>query len=249
MNNSEEEARFTLNRYIANRQPGKALQFFLRLRRPNVFDLIRENNLFTDVRDQALLLVEFDQELFEKQRKEKEANSIQLDADDATTTPGITLLVDHTHSIPVSFFFNLSRIGLILPQIARVVQQLQAHPYFLFLYLHALFTKDPLSTVGFGDTQVRLYAEYARLRLIDFLRGSNSYNLELVCSSAIISFPHVLKASFQAYDVCHDRDLVPEMVFLLGRMGNNRQALTIIIERMGDVRRVSVFCHTHVFRE
>lgn len=28
------------------------------------------------------------------------------------------------------------------------------------------------------------------------------------------------------------------MVFLLGRMGNNRQALTIIIERMGDVNRV-----------
>jgi len=77
--------------------------------------------------------------------------------------------------------------------------------------------------VGFGDTQVRLYAEYARPRLIDFLRGSNSYNLEL------------------AYNVCQDRDLVPEMVFLLGRMGNNRQALTIIIERMGDVNRAIDF--------
>lgn len=30
------------------------------------------------------------------------------------------------------------------------------------------------------------------------------------------------------------------MVFLLGRMGNNRQALTLIIERLGDVHRVSV---------
>lgn len=29
------------------------------------------------------------------------------------------------------------------------------------------------------------------------------------------------------------------MVFLLGRMGNNRQALTLIIERLGDVNRVS----------
>lgn len=119
-----------------------------------------------------------------------------------------------------------------------MVQQLQTQPYFLFLYLHALFTKDPLSTVGFGDTQVRLYAEYARPRLIDFLRGSNSYNLELVSSPPVTSFFHALKASLQAYNVCQDRDLVPEMVFLLGRMGNNRQALTIIIERMGDVRRV-----------
>jgi hypothetical protein len=73
------------------------------LRRPNVFDLIRENNLFTDVRDQALLLVEFDQELFEKRRKEEGARGAQFDAEDATKTPGITLLVDHTHSIPAGF--------------------------------------------------------------------------------------------------------------------------------------------------
>ena len=42
----------------------------------------------------------------------------------------------------------------------------------------------------------------------------------------------------QAYSVCNDRDMVPEMVFLLGRMGNNKQALTLIIERLGDVNRV-----------
>ena len=37
-----------------------------------------------------------------------------------------------------------------------------------------------------------------------------------------------------------DRDLVPEMVFLLGRMGNNKKALNLIIERLGDVNRVSL---------
>jgi hypothetical protein len=82
-------------RYTANRQPGKALPFFLRLRRPNVFDLIRENNLFTDVQDQALLLVEFDHELME--RRKKEGLAVYEERNDA-----ITLLVDHIHSIPVS---------------------------------------------------------------------------------------------------------------------------------------------------
>lgn len=81
---------------MINRQPGKALPFFLRLRRPNVFDLIREYNLFTDVQDQALLLVEFDQELIEKRRKENE----HIDPEQSTA---ITLLVDHIHSIPVGF--------------------------------------------------------------------------------------------------------------------------------------------------
>ena len=38
--------------------------------------------------------------------------------------------------------------------------------------------------------------------------------------------------------MCKTKDLVPEMVFLLGRMGNNKQALTLIIERLGDVGRV-----------
>jgi vacuolar protein sorting-associated protein 41 len=82
-------------RYTANRQPGKALPFFLRLRRPNVFDLIRENNLFTDVQDQALLLVEFDHELMEKRKKD--GSEVVEGHSDA-----ITLLVDHIHSIPVS---------------------------------------------------------------------------------------------------------------------------------------------------
>jgi hypothetical protein len=41
--------------------------------------------------------------------------------------------------------------------------------------------------------------------------------------------------------VCKERDLVTEMVFLLGRMGNNRQALTLIIERLGDVNRVCLY--------
>ena len=87
----------------------------MRLRRPNVFDLIRENNLFTDVRDQALLLVEFDQELFEKQKKEKGAKGVQLDAEAATKTPGIALLVDHTHSIPAGL--SSVSLGLDLPHL------------------------------------------------------------------------------------------------------------------------------------
>jgi hypothetical protein len=46
--------------------------------------------------------------------------------------------------------------------------------------------------------------------------------------------------------VCKEADLVPEMVFLLGRMGghNNKLALTLIIERLGDVQRAIDFART-----
>lgn len=84
--------------YLVNRQPGKALPYFLRLRRPHVFDLIREHNLFTAVQDQALLLVEFDQERKGKVNEEGDVESAK-----GRHGAAVQLLVDHTHSIPVSF--------------------------------------------------------------------------------------------------------------------------------------------------
>ena len=104
-----------------------------------------------------------------------------------------------------------------------MVQQLQQRPYYLFLYLDALVQKDSQLVASFADLQVKMYAEFATPRLIDFLRASSSYDLEA------------------AYKVCQERDLVPEMVFLLGRMGNNKKALTLIIERLGDVHRAIDF--------
>ncbi|KAF8676121.1 hypothetical protein AX14_005017 [Amanita brunnescens Koide BX004] len=186
--------------YTINRQPGKALPFYLRLRRPNVFNLIREHSLFTDVSDQVLLLVEFDDELMRK--RTEEGKDI-----DPSKNEAIALLVDNIHSIPIT----------------RVVQQLTKKPYYLFLYLDALVVQDAHLVAEFADLQVKLYAEYALPRLIDFLRASNYYSLE------------------QAFEVCKERDLVPEMVFLLGKMGNNKQALTLIIERLGDVQRAIEF--------
>jgi hypothetical protein len=86
-----------------------------------------------------------------------------------------------------------------------------------------LWKKDPALVTDFADLQLKLYAEHAPKRLIDFLRLSNSYNLEA------------------AYEECQRRDFVDEMVFLLGEMGNFKKALTLIIERLGDVHRVRSF--------
>lgn len=138
-------------RYTANRQPGKALPYFLRLRRPNVFHLIREHNLFTDVQDQVLLLVEFDHELMEKRKSNgKEEHTAPSEA--------ITLLVDNIHSIPVSpVYVNVENCRTdFASQITRVVQQLRARPYYLFLYLDALAGKDPYVVSTFADLQVRI---------------------------------------------------------------------------------------------
>lgn len=115
--------------HVGRGQPARALPYYLRLRKPHVFDLIREHNLFDAVQEQALLLVEFDRERI------KEDPSIQVGKHGAA----IELLVDHTMAIPVD----------------RVVQQLEAKPQFLYMYLDSLFDKDPQACQQYSDRMVR----------------------------------------------------------------------------------------------
>lgn len=89
-------------------------------------------------------------------------------------------------------------------------------------YLHQLFVKDPHIGKDFHELQVTLYADLDYPLLMPFLRQSNYYPLE------------------KAYHACEARSLYPEMVFVLGRMGNNKQGLQLLIEKIGDVKKVEV---------
>jgi hypothetical protein len=95
---------------------------------------------------------------------------------------------------------------------------------YLHVYLDLLFTDAPQDTMTYQHLQVELYAEYDYTRLIDFLRTSSAFDIQ------------------KAYAIVSARDLVPEMVYLLGRMGDNRKALMLIIDRLGDVERAMEFC-------
>ncbi|KAJ2813134.1 Vacuolar protein sorting-associated protein 41 [Coemansia furcata] len=106
---------------------------------------------------------------------------------------------------------------------ASVVKQLVASPEHLHVYLHALLARDAHLGAPFADLQVELYAEYDSDRLLDFLRISTYYSFD------------------RALEICEERGLVPEMVFVLGRMGDNHRALMLIIERLRDVPRAIEF--------
>lgn len=47
-----------------------------------------------------------------------------------------------------------------------------------------------------------------------------------------------LEIEYQAYEICVKRDLLKEQVFILGRMGNSKQALAVIINELGDIKEV-----------
>ncbi|CAH9072753.1 unnamed protein product [Cuscuta europaea] len=132
------------------------------------------------------------------------------------------MMVDSKRAIPLL----IQHKDLIPPP--EVVSQLAAgnkgdSRHMTHLYLHALFETNPHAGRDYHDLQVELYSEYDPKMLLPFLRSSQHYTLE------------------KAYDICVKRNLLKEQVFILGRMGNSKQALAVIINKIGDIEEAIEF--------
>lgn len=119
----------------------------------------------------------------------------------------------------------------------EVVSQLQKEDQdgelrkYLHLYLHSLFEKDPTAAKEYHGLQVELYADYEPRLLLPFLRSSHCYSLD------------------KAYEVCTKRGLTRERVFILGRMGNSREALALIINELKDIQQAVSFIQSQADEE
>lgn len=51
---------------------------------------------------------------------------------------------------------------------------------------------------------------------------------------------NIILEIYQAYDICKSRALLREQVYILGRMGNHKQALAVIINELGDIKEVII---------
>ncbi|XP_065201572.1 vacuolar protein sorting-associated protein 41 homolog [Planococcus citri] len=110
----------------------------------------------------------------------------------------------------------------------HVVSRLAGNAEYLYLYLDALDTKDHKSVGGkYHDQLVKLYAKFAPQKLLPLLRRSDSYPIQ------------------EALRICRERNLYPEMVYLLGRIGNTKEALKILINKIGDMEQAISFCKEH----
>jgi hypothetical protein len=92
-----------------------------------------------------------------------------------------------------------------------------------FLYLEQLNQLDQFSSKEFGDLQVRLYAEFDRPKLKTFIQKNNNYNFGL------------------AVEICEENDYIEELVYLLGKVGQNKRALNLIIEKLNDPKQAIEF--------
>lgn len=127
---------------------------------------------------------------------------------DLDTTKTIALLRDNKH---------------ISPDV--IISHLQHNPYYLYLYLDALDTKDhKLITRKYHTQMIKLYAKFASSKLLPLLRRSDSYSIQ------------------DALAICKEMSLYPEMVYLLGRIGNTKEALRLLMNKIGDMEQAIFFC-------
>lgn len=108
-----------------------------------------------------------------------------------------------------------------------VIKKLKPKRHLLFSYLDHLVRKDAEVCAQHHGLLVELYSQFAPEKLLPFLRSSNHYQLE------------------KALDVCRKKNLFNETVFLLGRMGNTKEALKLITDKLDDIDFAIEFCKEH----
>lgn len=106
-----------------------------------------------------------------------------------------------------------------------VVAELENYENYLFMFLDALDKVD--SSGKFDWKLINLYAKYDKEKMLPFLRRSRTYPLQ------------------EAYELCKTKLFYPEMVYLLDRMGNSTEALTIIMKKLENVSMAIEFCREH----
>lgn len=93
--------------------------------------------------------------------------------------------------------------------------------------MDAIFDKDPNISRDFHTIQVVLYAEFQRDKLLKFLQSSQYISLT------------------QAQKELQERDLGPEIVYILERTGQIKKALQIVLHAIKDVNQAIEFCKRH----
>lgn len=208
--------------YLADGRAREALRAYVRIQdAEKVFSLIREAKLLDAVVDDVpgLLMLRVSRE---------QMRSAPLSELDEATAEAVKLLVEEAHrgTIPAD---------CVVKQLLNKGDNFQP---FLFFYLRALWndkTASPSKRVGrrgtdlrhleearalvneHADLAVRLFAEYDRPLLLEFLKSSEVYSYD------------------RAAEICEQRHFIPELVHILSKTGQTKKALLLIIGELGDV--------------
>lgn len=121
--------------------------------------------------------------------------------------------------------------GAIL-SVQSIANKLQMHPTLQLVYLDGIWqhpkARSEYNSSAYSELhklQVELYARLQPKDLLEFLKSSEHYDLR------------------RAYEVCQNCEppMYQEMVYILSRLGNTKEALALIIEELEDVKQAIDF--------
>ncbi|OTA53190.1 hypothetical protein K449DRAFT_470130 [Hypoxylon sp. EC38] len=190
-----------------------ALKCYIRLQdADSAMRLIKDNHLADAVTDDVPSFIAL-------RVPEAELSRMSVSELEEATSEAIALLVDEAQR------------GLIKPEV--VVTQLEQKDLNLYLYFYfrGLWREyrdrpvdESVSLVDdFADLAVHIFAKFDRELLMDFLKVSTSYTFE------------------EAVQECEQANYIPELVYLYSKTGRMKQALYLIIDRLGDVSQAISF--------
>lgn len=113
-------------------------------------------------------------------------------------------------------------------RIDEVMAKLKNNKRYLYMYLDALARKDPsiLANYDLYDDLILLYSEFAPKKLLPLLTQNDNYSMG------------------KSLDVCKRRKYYPEMAYLLGRMGDNKEKLNLVVNRLMDIHQAIEICRS-----
>ncbi|XP_050315516.1 vacuolar protein sorting-associated protein 41 homolog [Anthonomus grandis grandis] len=107
----------------------------------------------------------------------------------------------------------------------KIIEKLRPSSLHLYRFLDEYDKKNAKGK--YHKELVELYAIFDRQKLLPFLKRSAHYPIQ------------------EALDICQKKKYYPEMVFLLGRIGDTKEALDLIINELKDMQYAISFCHEH----
>ncbi|CAF0718867.1 unnamed protein product [Brachionus calyciflorus] len=204
----------------------------------DIYDLNCITNAILDaqLKDNGKILLECQAILYEYQKLLDKALVIYINLSDQTVFEFIVkheLYEDAFENVIQLIALNKDKTIQILVDnveklsVKRVVEKLSKNKLYLHYYLDAIFEKDPYISRDFHTIQVVLYAEYQRDKLLKFLQTSQYISLT------------------QAQKELQERNLGPEIVYILERTGQIKKALQIVLHAIKDVNQAIEFCKRH----
>lgn len=129
-------------------------------------------------------------------------------------------LMDLDHKKTIALLLDTNTISS-----EKIVEKLGSNQLHLYRYLDEYYKKNPKGE--YHKELVGLYAIFDRQKLLPFLKKSDHYRIQ------------------EALDICKKQKYYPEMVYLLGRIGDTKDALALIINELKDMQHAISFCQEH----